>query len=156
MNIIKNKYYLMFCEIGFASYFSIFNALFTKCFVEIIFIEIGNNGNWLHWFTYICIVFIIFTGITLEYWRQKALKNYYANYVSSIYNTFIIIGGISIGAVFFKEFKLLNWYNILLLIFAVIISFIGVIMLSFEHNNKHENNNNNKKIPSELDRLITL
>ena len=66
LELIQNTNYCMLCEISFGSYFSTLNALFTKCFVEIVII--GKNENWSHWFTYFCIASILITGLALEYW----------------------------------------------------------------------------------------
>eukprot|EP01084_Bolivina_argentea_P164775 286411_1 len=75
--VVKNKYYLMFCEIGFSAYFGSWSALFTKCTVEIVSTTAaGFTRNWMHWLPYVALLSTIITAITLEYWRQEALKHY--------------------------------------------------------------------------------
>ena len=123
--------YSMFCEIGFAAFYGSWSALFTKCTVEIFGTSaIFGATNLTHWFTYACMIGIVAFAVLLEYWRQEALKHYPANNVSSIYNTLLIIFGISFGAAFFGEFNGMTWFKTILFILSVGVSIVGVLMLT--------------------------
>eukprot|EP01084_Bolivina_argentea_P201219 343987_1 len=132
-HFITSEIYSMFSAVGFSAFFGSWSALFQKCFIQIIgTCANGVSDNWLHWLTYISVIMIICNAILLEYWRQEALKNYPANYVSSIYNSIFIIQGILFGAFFFNEFEDMNVVSVALFILGILISFAGVGMLTFK------------------------
>ena len=119
--------FLMFSYIAMSSYFGSWNPLFTKCFVEMV---LGSSSSWTHWLSYTSIVLVIGTNVALEYWKQEALKRFNANYVGSIYNGTVVIGGTSFGAIFFEEFQALSTVHLALFLLAVAASVLGIMLLA--------------------------
>merc|ERR1712154_350080 len=91
------------------------------------------NLNWTHWLTYIDI---------------NALINYHTGYVVAIYTVLQIIGGILLSSVFFDEFSMMKWYQLLLFFFGTILSFVGVGVIAYddEHHQKVKKQKTQKKL----------
>ena len=119
--------FLMLSYITISGFFGSWNPLFTKCFVEMV---MGSSSNWTHWLSYTSIVMVVSTTVTLEYWRQEALKRFNANYVGSIYSGFVIIGGVSFGAIFFQEFQVLSASHLFFFLVAVGTTILGIALLA--------------------------
>jgi len=133
---LSNNTFLMMSYIFVSGFFGSINPLFTKCFIEM---TIGSASNWTHWLMYTMIVLVVSTTITLEYWRQEALKRFNANYVGSIYSGTVIIGGVCFGAFYFEEFQALSTVHLLLFLSSVVITILGVALLASpgaEHEDK--------------------
>ena len=119
--------FLMLSYITISGFFGSWNTLFNKCFVEMV---MGSPSNWTHWFSYTSIVMLIGTTVTLEYWRQEALKRFNANYVGSIYIGIRIIGGVCFGAIFFQELQSSSPLYLLLFLLAVGTIIVGIALLA--------------------------
>eukprot|EP00485_Elphidium_margaritaceum_P001730 CAMPEP_0202693928 /NCGR_PEP_ID=MMETSP1385-20130828/7928_1 /ASSEMBLY_ACC=CAM_ASM_000861 /TAXON_ID=933848 /ORGANISM="Elphidium margaritaceum" /LENGTH=150 /DNA_ID=CAMNT_0049349691 /DNA_START=472 /DNA_END=921 /DNA_ORIENTATION=- len=96
--------------------------------------ETHSVNNWTHFMPYVCMLSIIVCAVSLEYWRQKALRHHPANYVSGIYNTLLIAGSVAFGAIFFGEFEGMKSGIIVLFVLSVCLSFVGVTMLTIGDN----------------------
>ena len=134
--------FLMFSYIALASYYGSWNPLFTKCSVEMM---LGPKSSWAHWLSYTSIVLVIGTNVALEYWKQEALKRFNANYVGSIYNGTVVIGGVCFGAFFFEEFRSLPSRHLVLFSLAVGASVVGIALLASPGVNHAENGKEQKE-----------
>lgn len=121
--------FMMISYIGLAAYFGSVNVLFMKSFMIII----GNfNIHYFkHYLFYITIFGIIIVNVTLEFFRQKAIKYFDASYVVPIFQVLLILGAAFMGAIFFGEFESLSIMELTLFIIAIIITVIGVAVLAF-------------------------
>ena len=127
----ENPQFLMLSYIGISAFWTSWNTLFTKCFIEIAASSFESweiaEHNWTqHWLGYVSGILVCFTTVSLEYWRQEALKEFPANYVGSIYTMMIIIMGICFGAFFFQEFVDMTMRNVIIFAVAVFIIFFCV------------------------------
>ena len=134
LGVFSNDTFLMLSYIGISGFFGSWNPLFAKCFIEILASSLRDEmtaaRNSKHWLFYVAAIVTAVTTITLEYWRQEALKRFNANYVGSIYSGMVIIGGVCSGAFFFQEFRTMSPLHLVIFGGSVLISIGGTAMLT--------------------------
>eukprot|EP01084_Bolivina_argentea_P260206 439347_1 len=132
---VTHKMFLLLTFEWIAAFYGAWNALFTKCLVEIFATTAGSSEiaklNWTHWLSYVSIIVVISTTFILEYWIQEALKMFNANYVNPIYMTLVIVLTIIFAALYFEEFEEMHTLDTVVFSSAVAVSFIGVAMIAF-------------------------
>lgn len=129
--------FLLFAYVWLGCFFAANNTLFIKSVVTIVIGSITDKPpgslktNVTEWLSYVIIVLWIACLLLMEYWRQKALSHFGALYVVPTFSVIAITLTSIIGMVFFKEYpnSTLNW---VLFIVGIIVTVIGVMILSFD------------------------
>merc|ERR1712083_645208 len=91
--------------------------------------ETSYFADFLFWVT---IIGLITVNVSLEIFRQKAIKFFDASYVVPIFQVMLILGAALMGAIFFGEFASLTVAELILFILAIFITVFGVAVLAFE------------------------
>eukprot|EP01084_Bolivina_argentea_P299714 516650_1 len=122
--------FLMVSYIALAAYCGSVNVLFMKSLM--IFMGSFEAAYFRHYLFYITTIGIIVVNVTLEYFRQRAIKFFDATYVVPIFQVLLILGSSTMGAIFFDEFAALSDIQLTLFISAIGITVTGVGVLAFE------------------------
>lgn len=133
----KLKRKLMFIMLSYcylASMSSSFNAIFLKSTLELTIST--ETDNWNHWLPYVLMVLSTCCTIFTEYWRQKALKDYGALYVVPIILVIILVGGTTVGAIYFDELSGLPAWRLVVFILSVAIIVSGICFISWPNINQ--------------------
>ena len=83
--------------------------------------------------------------MVMEYWKQEALKRFNANYVGSMYNGTVVIGGVCFGAFFFEEFRSMPSTHLTVFTLAVGVSIVGIALLASPSVDHAENGKEQKE-----------
>lgn len=113
-----------------------YNVLLTKSFFEMFFTTVGGNSQLTSPWFYLITVFFLLANFSAEKWKQRALGVFGAMYVVPIYQVVVIVGGISVGAVYFKEFESLSTLNLFMFVLGVGITLAGVYVLAVAEGQK--------------------
>jgi len=150
LQAVANNTFLMMSYISISGFFGSWNPLFAKCFIEILASSLNGEEmaarNAKHWFFYGSGLVVLATTLSLEYWRQEALKRFNANYVGSIYSGMVIIGGVCSGAFYFKEFRTMNALHLVVFGGSVLVSIAGIAMLTLFEDSVSEQTNGDEAL----------
>ena len=131
----KTDEFYMLTYVHISSYFGSWNILLTKCLLEIIASSLISmqyaSLNWTHWLSYILVIAFILSFIGVENWKQKAFDRYHIRYGIAIHTFLFIIIGIILGSMLFDEFTNMTLIYVIIYFISILISFIGVGMVSF-------------------------
>eukprot|EP01084_Bolivina_argentea_P205024 350251_1 len=134
--ITYGKNVLLFSYIWIGVFFATNNVLFIKASVAIIISSITSSKdakqNWTDFVTYFIILCTATCMVSMEYWRQKALSHFGVLYVVPIFNVLGIILVSLVGMIFFDEFGQFTVLSALMFTLGIIITVIGVFVLSFD------------------------
>ena len=162
LGFINYDQFNMISYIWIAAYFGAWNVLLVKCVLEVVassFIskEIAKL-NWTNWLSYINIIALVTTTISIEYWRQKALSRYHTGYVVAIYTVLQIVGGILLSSIFFQEFAMMETIQLVLFFVGVALSFVGVAVVAYdsEHHEQVKKQKTRRNIVSDDENKIEM
>lgn len=86
---------------------------------------------------------MIVCNFLLEYFRQRALKYFDAVIVIPIYQVFLLVGSILMGAMFYDEFDDMATSNIGMFALSIMIILVGIVMMALNFGkDKNENRAN--------------
>ena len=153
INITDNKIdsFLIFSLPCIASYFGSWCQLFSKTMMEIVTnsFESKENAklNWTHYITYLIIIFWFVCIILAEKYKQRGLRKYGMVYIASIFQVLVMVGAAVFGGVFFMEFDSSTSTEKIVYMCSIIITFIGVGVLTFK---------STSDVEEEIQRQITI
>jgi len=123
------------------------SVLFGKTVAEMLKGIFREQSDWSAWGTYQFYMFLIAMLITLLFqmkFLNAGLKYHDTLIVVPIYQTWWILGGIIGGGTYFKEFASMEGLNIVLFVVGVLITLLGVYILTFSRRKVEED-----KLPTE-------
>jgi len=107
-----------------------FMCICNKAIAEIFASIFKGKGGLGDPWTYFFIGAFIYLNLGIEWFKQKALAHFGALYVVPIWQVLVILGGILIGGIFFREFGSLSDINLIMFTTACILTAVGVVILA--------------------------
>lgn len=135
---LKKKYYVSLSFALFAGVASGIQSVFIKG-ISIWFSEDDwklNGGNITLHFFLILLTALISTGVLQIAFRKGKVSN-----IMALYNGVMTILPITFGGLVLKEWLHLDGVGQFFLFFAIFLTIIGIIILSFKHHQYHSDNN---------------
>merc|ERR1712048_333303 len=124
----RNKLFLILSYSFIAAYFGSYNVLLMKtCAILFYYFELDYFEDWFFW---VIAVAVITCNFLLEYFRQRALKYFDAIIVIPVYQVFLLIGSILMGAMYFGEFKSVPLNELGLFVLSIMVILVGIVMMA--------------------------
>ena len=128
--------FLIFSLPFIAAYFGSWCQLFSKTIMELVANSFKSKENaklnLTHYITYVIFVSWGTCAVLTEKYKQRGLRHYGMMYIASIFQVLNMVGAAVFGGVFFEEFDTSTSSEKILYTCSIIISFIGVGVLTFK------------------------
>jgi len=112
--------------------------VFSKSLAELIAISANTHHNqFLYWLTYFMIVCALAMAVLQIKTVNTGLANFDVVYFLPIYNTYLILLGISVGFIYFAEFETLTKLQIGMFSLGTLVCVIGVLLLKKPDTKEH-------------------
>ena len=122
--------FLMISYVSLAAYWGSWSILFMKSGVLMLYnMNVTIATDWFFWFIVLgCFV----VNFLLEYFRQRALACFGAMLIVPVYQVLYIVGAALFGAMYFHEFSSLSFTDLIMFIFAIFLTMVGVVVIAFD------------------------
>jgi len=107
------------------------SILFAKCSVELLVNTFHGSGLlFAHYQSYFVLAAMTTTIFLQIHWLNEGLRRYPASYTVPVFTAFWIVLSVTSGLIFYKEYQGMTWGQLGLFFFGVLVSIVGVYLLS--------------------------